>query len=434
MKKHCLPLLLLFTVSVSLAQDVEKTIDKENITRIIKTLSADDMMGRPAARPELIEPATRFIENEFRNIGLKPLPGLKGFRQEFEKQRIEPLQEDVTTDGAKLSAEKFLIVSDRAQISLSDLPVQSIVYDTSIDNANQYFFGQAFKSFSDTSSVVIMVSPEFAAAFQQLKGYFGKRFVSNRQYVKVFILSDEIPKSVVVTAKQKLTPVKMTNVVGMLEGTTNKNEMVIFSGHYDHIGIQQPVNGDSIANGADDDASGTTAVIALANYFKKANNNSRSIVFVAFTAEEIGGYGSKYFSQQLDPDKVVAMFNIEMIGKPSKWGKNHAFLTGYDRSDFGEILAKNLEGTQFRFEPDPYPEQDLFYRSDNATLARLGVPAHSISTDQINVDKFYHTVDDEFETLDMDNLVSTIRALALSAKSIIDGTDTPTRIDKATVR
>jgi Zn-dependent M28 family amino/carboxypeptidase len=226
----------------------------------------------------------------------------------------------------------------------------------------------------------------------------------------------------------------MNNVVGMLEGKKLKDELVVFSAHYDHIGIRPAIEGDSIANGADDDASGTTAVIELANYYKKIKNNERTLIFVAFTAEEIGGFGSKYFSEQLNPDKVMAMFNIEMIGKPSKWGQNTAFITGYERSDFGEILQRNLSGTQFEFKPDPYPTQNLFYRSDNATLARLGVPAHTISTDEIDIDKFYHTVNDEVETLDMKNITSTIRAIALSARSIVSGKETPKRIDKASVK
>ena len=130
----------------------------------------------------------------------------------------------------------------------------------------------------------------------------------------------------------------------------------------------------------------------------------------------------------------MAMFNIEMIGKLSKFGANHAFITGYERSDFGEILQKNLTGTPFTFKPDPYPEQNLFYRSDNATLARLGVPAHTISTDQIDIDKLYHSVNDEFESMNIQNIVNTIRAIALSSKTIVSGTDTPKRIDKSTVR
>src|SRR6185436_18948536 len=113
-------------------------------------------------------------------------------------------------------------------------------------------------------------------------------------------------------------------------------------------------NQDSIFNGANDDAAGTTAVIMLAKYFSKLKNNERTLIFVAFTAEEIGGYGSRYFSKQLDPEKVVAMFNIEMIGTDSKWGANSAYITGYEKTDMGKILEKNLEGSQFKFYPDPY--------------------------------------------------------------------------------
>ena len=125
----------------------------------------------------------------------------------------------------------------------------------------------------------------------------------------------------------------------------------------------------------------------LAKYFSALHNNERTIVFAAFTAEEIGGYGSGYFSRQFDPSKVMAMFNIEMIGTESKWGVNSAYLTGYEKSDMGRILEKNLEGSQFRFYPDPYTEQQLFYRSDNATLARLGLPAHPSSTFKMDSEK-----------------------------------------------
>jgi Zn-dependent M28 family amino/carboxypeptidase len=203
---------------------------------------------------------------------------------------------------------------------------------------------------------------------------------------------------------------------------------VIFSGHYDHLGIGKPVNGDSIYNGANDDAAGVTGVIMLANYYKKLKDNERTIVFAAFTAEESGGYGSQYFSRQYDPAKVVAMFNLEMIGTESKWGKNSAYITGYEKTDMGAILQKNLEGTGFSFYPDPYTQQNLFYRSDNATLARLGVPAHTISTSKMDSEPNYHKVSDHVETLDLENMRMIIKSIALSARSIISGKDTPSRV------
>jgi hypothetical protein len=222
--------------------------------------------------------------------------------------------------------------------------------------------------------------------------------------------------------------VAMANVIGMIKGKSKPEEFVVFSAHYDHVGVVEPVAGDSIANGADDDASGTTAVIALAKYFKALNKNERTLIFVAFTAEEIGGFGSKHFSQSIDPAKVVAMFNIEMIGKLSKWGSDAAFITGFELSNFGAILQKNLGDGTFTFNADPYPEQRLFYRTDNATLAKQGVPAHSISTDEIDKDQLYHTVNDEVESLDIKNMTEVIRAIARGSKSIVRGTDTPTRI------
>ena len=123
-------------------------------------------------------------------------------------------------------------------------------------------------------------------------------------------------------------------------------------------------------------------------------------------------------------------FNIEMIGKASKFGPNTAFITGFERSDFGQILQNATEGTDFAYHPDPYPDQNLFYRSDNATLARLGVPAHTISTDQIDTDPYYHTVDDEFETIDIAHMIATIKGIARGAGPIISGDATPTRLDK----
>lgn len=222
---------------------------------------------------------------------------------------------------------------------------------------------------------------------------------------------------------------KANNVIGILPGKTKPNEYVIFSAHYDHLGIEE--NGeDKVFNGANDDASGVTAVIALAKYFKERSDNDRTLIFVAFTGEEIGGFGSKEFSQKMDPAQVVAMFNIEMIGTESKWGRNSAYITGFERSNFGEILQNNLKGTGFSFYPDPYPSEQLFYRSDNARLAAQGVPAHTISTSKMDVEPNYHKASDEVATLDLDNMTEIIKSIALSAQSIIAGKDTPSRVSK----
>jgi Zn-dependent M28 family amino/carboxypeptidase len=278
---------------------------------------------------------------------------------------------------------------------------------------------------------LVLVHPAHAVLFTRLKNRLNPASfrLDLNNYSSVFILSDQpAAEDYTVELQQKVEHQLQNNVVGYLPGKSRKEEFVVFSAHYDHVGLLPALAGDSIANGADDDASGTTAVIALANYFKKKGGNARSILFVAFTAEEVGGFGSQFFSRQLDPAKVMAMFNIEMIGKESPFGRNAGFITGYDRSDLGAIVEKNLAGSAYRFHPDPFIKENLFYRSDNATLARLGVPAHSFSTDKIDVDPYYHTVDDEVETLDIAHMTNSIKAIAQGAASIIAGQDTPSRI------
>lgn len=222
---------------------------------------------------------------------------------------------------------------------------------------------------------------------------------------------------------------RANNVIGILPGKSKPNEYVVFSAHYDHLGMKE-YGDDKIYNGANDDASGTTAVIALAKYFKTLGQNERTLIFVAFTGEEVGGFGSRFFSRNINPDQVIAMFNIEMIGTESKWGKNSAYITGYEKSDFGALLQNNLKKSEFMFQPDPYPSQKLFYRSDNATLAALGVPAHTISTSKMDSEQNYHQLSDEVATLDLKNMTEIIKAIAISSQSIIKGTDTPSRVKK----
>ena len=231
------------------------------------------------------------------------------------------------------------------------------------------------------------------------------------------------------TPRRSTTKITAANIIGVLEGKSKKDEYVIISAHYDHLGIRKKEGVlDSIYNGANDDASGVTGVLALAEYFKKVGNE-RTIVFAAFTGEEMGLIGSTHFGKGIDASKFVAGINLEMIGKTPSFGPNTAWLTGFERSDFGKIVQKNLVGSGYQLFPDPYKSFNLFFRSDNASLARLGVPSHTFSTTAIDVDKDYHKVSDEAETLNMTIITQTIQAVAKGTKSIIDGIDTPTRVD-----
>ncbi|SOD19638.1 M20/M25/M40 family metallo-hydrolase [Pedobacter xixiisoli] len=434
MKKTIFAMGLAVASLTASAQNIDKIITKDYVDHLIKTLSSDEMEGRGTFTPGIDKAAT-FIEKEFASIGLKPLEGQAGYRQTFYKYKLKPVSTKVTVDGQVIADENILIYGSRAEnVSFDQSNGDGwIKLDESKDFMSQ------FRTLARSGKrQLVLVDVKFVDAFKRIKGMIGREAILDEAELQnpkspaiVFVLDKEnVASTFSVELKNTVAKMPLFNVAGIIPGKSRAKELVVFSGHYDHMGIVKPVEGDSIMNGADDDASGTSAVIALAKYYKKLNKNERTLIFVAFTGEEMGMLGSKYFSEKLNPDEVVAMFNIEMIGKDSKFGKNTAFITGYDKSDLGKILQKNLEGTEFTFHPDPYKEQQLFYRSDNATLAALGVPAHTISTDQIDSDKLYHTVKDEYSSLDVDNILSTIKAIAKSAVSILSGADTPSRIPK----
>jgi hypothetical protein len=420
MKNFFLFWLLIATTFFSFGQKIDDIINAKEVERIEKTLSSDDMRGRRAFTPD-IDRAADFIASEFKSIGLETWNNSGNYKQEFAMVRSKIVNVTAAVDGRSLDSKNIAIVSCKPDLKLD----QSSGYEIVTIKAGANF--RETSAYSQPSkNVIVLVDTSFASNFSRLTS--SRRAIFSTDKNTIFILTSATPQKFSIEAKLEITEQKLANVVGVLPGKSKKNEYVIFSGHYDHLGVGRPVNDDSIYNGANDDAAGTTAVIMLAKYFKQLRNNERTIVFAAFTAEEVGGYGSQYFSRQFDADKVMAMFNIEMIGTDSKWGKNSAYITGYERTDMGAILQKNLEGTEFTFYPDPYPTQNLFFRSDNATLARLGVPAHTISTAKMDGEPNYHKVTDEISTLDMDNMAMIIKSVALSSRSIIAGKETPSRV------
>jgi hypothetical protein len=416
-------LLVVLLVTTSLtAQKIDDIINAKEVERIEKTLSSDDMRGRRAFTPD-IDKAASFISDEFKAIGLKTLDNNNSYKQEFAMVRAKFISASGNFDGTALDPKNIMVVTCSPDFKID----QDAKYELAWIKAGANLSSEAVKFLRANKNYLVLVDTGFAANFSRLAGL--KRSIFKTDKNVVYILSAATPSKYQIESKHEISEQPLANVVGVLPGKSRKNEYVIFSGHYDHLGVTtRPVNGDSIFNGANDDAAGTTAMIMLAKYFKALGNNERTLVFAAFTAEEVGGFGSQYFSRQFDADKVVAMFNIEMIGTDSKWGKNSAYITGYDRTDMGSILQKNLEGTGFNFYPDPYPDQNLFFRSDNATLARLGVPAHTISTAKMDGEPNYHKVTDEIGTLDMENMAMIIKSIALSSRTIVAGKDTPTRV------
>lgn len=211
------------------------------------------------------------------------------------------------------------------------------------------------------------------------------------------------------------------NVVGQVEGRGLGNEVVVVSAHYDHVGIRRADSAatDSIFNGADDNASGTVALLEIARIIRQGPAPKRTVVFVAFTGEEMGGLGTRrYLAEPVHPlDRTVANFNIEMIGRPDSLagGPGKAWLTGYERSNMGEqLLAGGIP-----IVADPRPAQNFFRRSDNYAFAVRGIPAHTLSSFNMHPD--YHRPGDEAEKLDYGHMAQVIEAGARAVRILADG-------------
>lgn len=423
MKRIFFLAIIFFTVFTSYSQEV----DRNEVERILKTLASDEMQGRAVFTPG-IEKAASFISEEFKKAGIQPYKD-GSYQQVFYLKRANFISASGKVNGREITDRGILAFSLKPDLSVN----QNSGYEHAVVKKEDNLIRKFQELLGQQKNMVIFVDSAHSSMFNGLRRALANR--DRTEYDLVFLLNNGEATQYNVNYKQEIKDLELKNIVGVLPGKSKPEEYVIFSAHYDHLGIGRPdKEQDSIFNGANDNASGVTAVISLAKYFKERGGNERTLIFAAFTAEESGGHGSKYFSQQYAPEKVMAMFNIEMIGTESKWGKNSAFITGYEKTDMGEILSKALENSHFKFLPDPYPQQNLFYRSDNATLARLGVPAHTISTSKMDVEPYYHTAQDEFETLDVDNMTEIIKAIALSSFSIIEGKATPSRVDTSQLR
>jgi Zn-dependent M28 family amino/carboxypeptidase len=169
------------------------------------------------------------------------------------------------------------------------------------------------------------------------------------------------------------------NIVAKLEGGDRKDEYVVYTAHWDHLGIGPKVNGDSIYNGASDNASGSSALLEIAKaYTKLKTPPKRSILFLSVTAEEKGLVGAKYYATHpLYPlQKTVANINMDGL---NQWGKTSDYtVVGLGNTTLDDVLTAVLKADNRTVRPDPEPEKGFYYRSDHFEFAKVGVPALDI--------------------------------------------------------
>jgi hypothetical protein len=408
--------------SFLLAQGFVDSIKQTDIAKIINVLAADSMMGRGNGSPELLK-AGLFIGEKFKQAGLYPLAVTNNYYLPFRpfggSNKI--ITDELTWNEEKLLPAQFMYVhpapGNYAARSLADFSVVRIKTAFTNDMLEKYGNGE--------TDVLIWTSKKQS----DKENYFPPMLTAPAGGMKhnvLLVVADHAPSSILLSGNDKYYSSLEYNVAGILPGKTKPEEIIIFSAHYDHEGVYPSEKKDSIMNGANDDASGVTALLSLAHYFSLRNDNERTIMFCAFAGEEIGLTGSKDFLRYIDPLKITAVINIEMIGVP-EYGKGIAFITGEKYSTLPAILMKELKKAKIKIRAEPNASKLLFNRSDNFSFAAKGIPAHTIMSSDDD-DPCYHKPCDEVKRISLPHLTQVIKAIALASESLVNGKETPTRI------
>ena len=465
----------LITVSCFAQSNIVQEIDRINTFNValqpLRFLASDELMGRATARPE-INIAARYTSENFRTFGLKECAGTIDYFQSFTIKMVTP----ATTGTLTIDNHSYSIGTDFLQINGADTQVTApVVYArfgskedldkldikgkiviTNMGASDSSSFMQGYHLIKTKQQLI--VEHGGIALIERFKPgdrpwtLLQQRYTSERPVsddavnLETFIIKDTtavLPallqnKSANATLKVANTIIKTIaakNVMGWVEGTDAKlkDQFIVLSAHYDHLGVaKQPKMEegklDSVYNGARDNAVGTTAVVDAARYFGQ-HPAKRSILFIAYTGEEIGELGSKYFaSHPVVPLKhIVYNLNIDNGGYDDT---SAITLIGLGRTSADDDIKKAVVAFGMKLLGDPAPEQDFFDRSDNVNLAEKGIPAPTfgLGVDKLDdeVMKRYHQLSDEVGNFDLTYAVKYIHSFILAAQNIADDDKQPT--------
>ena len=478
MKNIYLVLIVLLSYSISFSQTekekVEETISKGNIEGHIYFLADDLLKGRETGTQEN-KIAASYLANSFRRYGVKPNPKTGTYYQDVKLKRVSPPTEvSIEINGQKISDYAFIFPSavntDSEAVFLNygleedykgkDLNGKVIIIKSgspeSKDTRAAFGLRGKKQELAQTNGVIAIL--ELLNVDENIWGFIDHNFNGSKlmpaeneeskneksydsQTAHIWVLdknnkmTEALSNSKRISSKVSINEKKeeivmSQNVIGVVEGTDPqlKNEYIIYSAHYDHVGIGTPdATGDSIYNGARDNAIGTTTVLSMAENLTKYPTK-RSALFILFTGEEKGLLGSEFYVNNpvLPLNQMVYCFNSD------NGGYNDTSLTtivGLERTTASDDIKSASKAFGLTAIDDPAPEQGLFDRSDNVHFAKKGIPAPTFSLGFTafngDVTKYYHRPGDEADTIDYDYLVKFFSAYVLAGRNIANNPITP---------
>ncbi len=471
MNKYWYSLGLMLSLSFSAnaqKQDIESKFDNKRAIDHFTYLASDDLMGRYPIRPE-ISLAYNYIADQLKDAGAKPLPGADGYFQNIPFVLSAPpttgqitLGDSIYTqgnnllviNGESLSGEYELV--DVGYGMESDYEGKDLEGKIAVTNvgapdrfgpADLFSLGAQKKTFAMKSGAVGIIE-RFnvpSVPWQLVSNFLNRSQLSVGDGnsdplpylwikdlgndLKEVLASGDANAQVEIEGKVNKT-IEGKNVMAFIEGTDPelKNEYVMLSAHYDHVGVGQPdASGDTIYNGARDNAVGTVAVINAANYLAQ-NPPKRSVLLALWTAEEKGLLGSAYFAENplIPLDQIIYNLNIDNGGYNDT---SVITVIGLGRTSGDQEIVEAVEAFGLKAIEDPSPAQGLYDRSDNVNFAKKGIPAPTFSLgftafdDEIN--KYYHKAGDSVESFDLDYAVLYWKAYILAAQNMANISERP---------
>ena len=411
------------------AQWTIDSIDEKSIGQTLRYLSSDEMMGRGNQSKQILE-AAEHLGTRFKKAGLKPLPGQPNFFISFNLLSSVPntAPDILEWNGEVLVPAQFIYRPSRpGNYNPKDLSGFKIIkLDTCFNE------GSLLEILEKEKEPLLIWSPVLQPGGKEFLPPILRMPASGFDYDILLVTAISAPQSITLSPVPGYYRRLGYNVVGILPGKTRPGEVVLFSAHYDHIGVDNLNAQDTILNGANDNASGVTTLVALAEYFAKRNDNERTLFFCAFAGEEWGLLGSKDFVDYIVPEHIVAGLNFEMLGVP-EFGKGRVFFTGSKYSNLQKLMSKRMAEKKVKVIAEQGIQTEHFKRSDNYMFAVKGIPAHTISS-STDEEPCYHKACDEFKRMQVKHLTDVIRAIAFAVQPLINGEETPSRIPKSAFR
>lgn len=415
-------------------------VDERRVRAHMKFLAGDAMQGRGSGTQyEWI--AAEYVGSQFMQYGLeaagdKDFDGMPGYVQTVNNSRVSFAESPTITYGTTtlthgdemvvLRTNSGAAFGNLQKISIGETPAAgSAVFLRSKEGDDPRAIQQAAQAMTAAGASIVIVeeTPQWRANWAN---YAGRRIsytvasLTPRPSATIIVSKaaaaaiSQMADGTRIDFGGKLAPVQTSqtwNAIGKITGSDAGlgSEAIVLSSHLDHLGVRTNApDDDKIFNGADDDASGTVAVIELARILGSGKRPKRTVYFVSFGSEEAGGIGSRHFVDNLPfaKEKLIANLQWEMIGRPdAKVKPEELWLTGYERSNLGPELAKRGA----KLVQDPHPTENFFQRSDNYTLARQGIVAHTVSSFGLHTD--YHRAGDELDTIDFVHMTRSINSL-----------------------